>query len=250
MRHTQFTSSVSALAGIVLATLLGLEPVTAAFAQGGPPPGGFGGGPGVPPPDGFGGGPGVPPPDGFGGGQDDVPPLQTSFVTGTVSAVDANTGTFTLKTQARAAQLINTDSNSRIVQQTTVSVSALKVGDKIEVRGAPTGIRASMLMVGTPPAGLSGPANTDVGFAGANGTVKTLPTKADPHLVLSLGTDVVLTVTVAANAKVVKYTAAQVSDLKTGEPVMAVGQMGTDGGLTATVVGINFPSTTARIRTP
>jgi hypothetical protein len=114
-----------------------------AFAQA--PGGGFG----PPPPGGF-GQPGGPNGGGPNGGFRRAP-----FAFGTVTAVDTTGNTITLSTFNGGSQTVDVGTDAQIVTQTNVTVSDLKVGDQVAVQGIPTGITASQLTVGQPPAGLS-----------------------------------------------------------------------------------------------
>lgn len=233
------------LAGLAVMTAFAAAPALAQFGGG---PGGPGGGFGGP-----GGGRG-----GFGG----RPP----FALGTVSSVNSGAGTITLTPQfgGNGPQTIKVDPSAQIVTQTDAAVADLKVGDKIAVQGIPTGITASSLTVGDPPAGLpgaggfggprggfggggngpggNGGAPASQSFATATGTIKALPTGTNSHLTLSLGSDVQLFLKVAAGAKVTKYTTVRLADIKTGDRIIASGQTADDGTLTASTVGVNFPA--------
>ena len=194
-----------------------------------------------------------------GGGQ-----FRPPFAFGAVSAVDTGAGTITITPQfgGNGPQTIRVDSSAQIVSLTTVAVTDLKVGDKIAVQGIPTGITATSVTVGDPPAGLPGmggprpggpgggnggggnnapAANAPQSSASATGIIKVLPTAADPHLTLTIGTDVQLFLKIADGAKVSKYTTLKLSDIKVGDKITAAGQTADDGTLTATTVGINLP---------
>lgn len=236
-------------------TLMTTVLATAAVAQG---PGG-GGGFGGPPPGGF-GGPGGGGRGGFGGGRG----FPGAF--GAVSAVDTTAGTITITPRfggGNASQVITVGTDAQIVSQTDTTVAALKVGDQVQVQGVPTGITASQLTVGTPPTGLpgaggpgggrfggpggggagggnAGGAAPAQGFATATGKIASLPTAADAHLSITLGPDVILYLKMAPGAKITKYTTLKLTDLKVGDQVIATGQTGADGTLTASAVGVNM----------
>ena len=161
-----------------------------------------------------------------------------------------------------APQTITVGTDAQIVSQADTTVADLKVGDQVQVQGVPTGITASQLTVGTPPTGLpgaggfgggrpggggnpgggnnAGGAAAVQGFATATGTIKTLPTANDAHLSISLGSDALLYLKMAPGAKISKYTTLKLSDLKVGDQVIATGQTGADGTLTASSVGVNM----------
>lgn len=235
------------LAGFGLMTALAAAP---AAAQAPPDNGG-----------GFGGGGG-----GFQGGR----PNRAPFAFGTVSSVDATAGTITITPQfgGNGPQTIKVDSAAQVVTQASVALSDLKVGDRIAVQGVPTGITASAITAGDPPAGLPGGGGfggprggggdggggnggggngaaggaAPQGFAAASGTIKALPTKSDPHLTISLGLDVQVFLKMADGAKITRYTAVKVADIKAGDRIIATGQPGDDGTLTASSVGVNLPA--------
>ena len=233
------------MSALFASALVGLALAAPVFAQapdpGGPPPGqpqqfpGFGGG-------------------GFGGQRRPV-----AF--GTVSSVDADAGTITLTPQnGGAGQVVKVGPDAQITTQQTVSVSDLKVGDQITVQGVPTGITASLITAGQPPAGLPGAgggnggprggngggnpggggANPAQGFASATGTIKSLPTTKDPHLSITMGTDIQVFLKVADGAKITKYATVALSGIKVGDQILARGTTGDDGTLTASTVGVNL----------
>jgi len=223
------------LVGVSLVTALAAAP---ALAQGPPPDNGGGGG-------------------GFQGGRPNRPP----FAFGTVSSVDAGVGTITITPQfgGDGPQTIKVGGGAQVVTQTTVAISDLRVGDHIAVQGVPTGITASTITAGDPPAGLpggggfggprgggngvggNGGSPAQQGFATASGTIKALPTRNDPHMTISLASDVQMFLKMADGAKVTRYTALRISDIKAGDRIMATGQTGDDGTLTASTVGVNLP---------
>ena len=239
MNTDKFWEGRTWLVGLGLITALGVTP---ALAQGPPDNGGGGGG--------------------FQGGRPNRPP----FAFGTVSSVDMGAGTITITPQfgGNGPQTIKLDGAAQIVTQTSAAVSDLKVGDQIAVQGVPTGITASAITVGEPPAGLPGAGGfggggfggprgggnggnragggaAQQGFAAASGTIKALPTKSDPHLTVTLGPDVQVFLKMAEGAKVTRYTAVKLADIKVGDRIIATGQTADDGTLTASAVGVNLP---------
>jgi len=237
MNTDKFWEGRAWLVGLGLVTALAVTP---ALAQGPPDNGGGGGG--------------------FQGGRPNRPP----FAFGTVSSVDTGAGTITITPQfgGNGPQTIKLDGAAQIVTQTSAAVSDLKVGDQIAVQGVPTGITASAVTVGEPPTGLpgfggpggfggprgggnggnrAGGGAAQQGFAAASGTIKALPTKSDPHLTVTLGPDVQLFLKMADGATVTRYTAVKLADLKVGDRILATGQTGDDGTLTASAVGVNLP---------
>lgn len=213
---------VPALAAFGLATML-LTPILqpAAKAQG---PGG--------------GGPG-------GGGFNRRPP----FALGTVTAVDTAADTITITPQfgGGSSQTIKTENTTQIVSQSVAAVSDLKVGDQVEVQGVPTGMTASSLTIGQSPfmpgrpGGSGGPGGRPGGpgapppsFAVATGKV----TSTSP-LTVAVSDTVSLTLKMAANAKVTKFTPVTLGGIKVGDRVLSMGQTGDDGTFTATTVALN-----------
>ena len=234
----------SALTGLGLATLL-LSPVlqTQARAQGPQD----NGGPGGPPPGGQGG------PGGFNGGGAN---RRAPFAFGTVTAVDAGSGTITLSSRG-GSQTIQTQGTTQIVTQSSAAVSDLKVGDQVQVQGVPTGLTASTLTIGASPlvaggaargaaATTTGGTTTGTGgaatgagaspqsFAVATGTVS-----STSPLTLTLSGSVSLVLKMATNAKVARFTTLALSGVKVGDRIMATGQAGDDGTWTASSVGVN-----------
>ena len=220
-----------------------LAPVT--HAQG--PQGGFGGGPNPQNgPDPFGGGGG----GGRQGGMGRRPP----FASGTVTAVDAGAGTITISSTFGDPQVIQTQGATTIVSQAAASVSDLKKGDTIEVRGVPTGLTASSLTIGKsplggpgggPPGGFGGPPPPPPGNGGpggppppamayARGTV----TGTSP-LTISLSSSASLTLKMDPGAKVTKYTTVTLSAIKVGDKVVGIGTANDDGSFAATTVAVN-----------
>ncbi len=259
MKTDTFRKGSALAAGLTLMTTV---LATAAVAQG---PGG-GGGFGGPPPGGF-GGPGGGGPGGFGGGRGGFGGGRAPFAFGAVSAVDTSAGTITVNSPfggGNNSQVIKVGTDAQVVSQTDTTVAALKVGDQVQVQGVPTGITASQLTVGAPPAGLPGAggfgggrfggpggaagggnnaagAAAVQGFATATGKIASLPSATDAHLSISLGPDAMLYLKMAAGAKITKYTTLKLSDLKVGDQIIATGQTGDDGTLTASTVGVNMP---------
>jgi hypothetical protein len=272
----------AALTGLALTALLGLVAITPVHAQNGPPPGGFGGGPGGPPPGGFGGEPGQPPDGGGGmnGGQDGAMAQRMGngpggrsmnsgmmFVIATVKAADSAAGTITVTTTSGETGTVHVGTRAQITTQQTIKIADLKVGDVVSVQGVPTGLTASRLTAGQAPTGLpvmgggpgdgpfggrgdrrpGGDGQTGTGGSGsstmrasASGTVKALPSQADPHLTVALSQDAVLSVKVADGAEITRYTSLTLDGVKVGDRVTLALQMGGDGTLTASAIGVNL----------
>lgn len=172
---------------------------------------------------------------------------------GSVTAVDSGAGTITLASQfGGGSQTIQTQGTTQITTQTTALVSDLKVGDKVQVQGVPTGLTASALAIGTSPfpaggfggpgggrggagaAGTTGAATAPQAFAMASGTVASLS-----PLTITLSPSATLTLKMDPSAKVTRYSTLALSAVKVGDRVMAMGTTGDDGTLTATTVTDN-----------
>ena len=227
MKNTAQTRLVPALAGLGLIGLLCL-PLLPAQAQGGgqQPGGGFG--------------------------------RRMPFAFGTVTAVDAAAGTITLSSPfGGAGQTIQTQGTTQIVSQATATVSDLKVGDQVQIQGIPTGITASSVTVGQSPLPTMG-GGRGIGGAGGsggqggtatNGAAAAAPVTGQAYaagtvtslkpLTISLGQGVSVTLTLAANAKISKYSPVSLSSIKVGDRIVGSGQTGADGTFAATSVGVN-----------
>ena len=237
-----------ALAGVGFVTLLcaPLPPAHAQFPE--PPPGGqFGGGDQM-----------------RGGGE---PGRRPPFATGTVTAVDSASGTLTLSSPfGGPPQVIQTSAATKILSQGTAALSDLKVGDQVQVQGVPTGISASSVTIGQSPlpfgggrgpggpggrgpggpggpggggpGGFGGPGGNGgpqvKGQASANGTV----TSVKP-LTISLGTGISVTLTLAAAAKVTRFSPVLLSSIKVGDRIVSSGRNNDNGMFAATSVGVN-----------
>ncbi len=249
MKTRLFRRGCSALAGLTLMTTMlaagAVAQVPDGPGGGGPPPGGPDGGP---PP----GGPGGP-----GQGADARAAFRgpSPFAVGTVNAVEAGAGTITIVSQfggGSNSQVIRVSPDAQIVTQSEVAVADLKVGDQVQVQGVPTGIAVSSVIAGKAPVGLSGSGGfgpggpggtaTPPSFATAKGTIKALPTRADPHLTVSLSADIQLSLKIADGTKITRYTVLKISDIKSGDRVMASGETAADGARTAGMVAINLPA--------
>jgi len=190
---------------------------------------------------------------GGGGGGNRGGNRRAPFAFGTVSAVDTGAGTITVTSQfGGGTQTIQTQGTTQIVSQAAAQVSDLKVGDKVQVQGIPTGITASALSIGASPfANLGGnggappPAGGNGGgappapaapqsFAMAAGTV----TSTNP-LTVKVSDSVSLTLKMDPTAKVTKYTPVNLSAIKVGDQIVGLGQTGADGSLAATTVAVN-----------
>ena len=223
------------------------------MGQGG---GGFGGGQGG---GGFGGGGRQ---GGFGGGgRQGGMAGGGRFALGTVSAVDTAAKTITVTSPFAGTQTIQVSDTTQVVSQTTATVADLKVGDKVQVQGVPTGITASTLTIGENPitagqgggrqggtggpgqgggfggrqGGFGGGQGAQPAFASATGTVT-----ATSPLTISLSTSVTLTLKLDPAAKVTKFSTVDLSGIKTGDQIVSTGQAGDGGVFTATTVGVNM----------
>ena len=239
-----FSRRAGAIALLGAAALIAV-PIFAPHAHAQGPQGGFGGGPNNGP-DPFGGG-------GNGGRQGfgRRPP----FASGTVTAIDAGAGTITISGPFGDSQVIQTQGTTKIVSQTAASVSDLKKGDTIEVRGVPTGLTASSLTIGQsplggpggggpggfggppppPPPGGGGPgAPPAPAMAYAKGTV----TGTNP-LTISLNSSASLTLKMDPSAKVTKYATITLNSIKVGDKIVGMGTANDDGSFAAATVAVN-----------
>lgn len=227
---------------LATAVLAGLALTTAAWAQ-------FEGGPLVPPANNpFGGKPNTPSPGANPFGRGRMP-----FATGTVSAVDAAAGTVTLTPMfgANAGQTVKVTGTAQITALTEAKVGDLKVGDKVQVRGVPTGIAASQITAGesgdTPMGGMTMPfggmpfgagssamAGPQAASAQATGKITGLT-----PLTISVSDSVQVTLKAAPDVKVSRYVSEKIGDLKVGDHILASGQTGDDGVFTASRIRVN-----------
>jgi len=239
---------------LLAALLAGTALATAAGAQFG------GGGPMVPP----GGGTGMPMPMGGGPNMPSGTPLgmgRMPFANGSVTAVDAATGTITLAPMfgGGTPQTVRVTDATQITAVQEGTVGDLKVGDMVQVRGVPTGITASQITAGDgadsarggmgllptgsrlqsrlggrpggPQSGLGGP---QAAFAQAAGKITGLA-----PLTVSVSDGVQVTLRVAPDAKISRNVMEKVGDLKVGDRVMASGKPGEDGALAANRIRVN-----------
>ncbi len=225
----QFKSKIAA-AALAVGTVL----ATAALAQ-------FGGqpapnAPGNP----FGGGPnprGVP----FGGGH-------SPFAVGTVGAVNAAAGTVTLTPMfgEGSGQTVKVTGETQISAQKAATVADLKVGDAVQVRGVPTGITASAITAGdSADLGMGGPLGMMPGPGGSGGQA-TASAQASGKisslspLTVAISDTVTVVLKTAPDVRVTKNVTETISDIKAGDRIMANGQSGDDGILTASKIHVNL----------
>ena len=219
------TLGVGALAGMVL--------TSAAMAQG---PGGGGQG-------------------GNGGGRGGF----ARPTTGAVTAVDTTANTITVGgANGGAPQTIKVGADAPIAMETAGTVTDVKVGDTVNVADAAGQIT---ITDGTLPdafgfygrmltGGGGGFGGGRGGFGGGGGNAAAPApsfsitngkvTSASP-LTISAGTGVSLTMSATTDVKVNRITTGQLSGVKVGDQVMAFGQAGADGTVTATAVAVGFP---------
>lgn len=235
--------AITVLAGTVLGGA-----AWAQFGGGGPSP--FGAG--TPNPNStnpFGGGmPNASGPNPFGRGR-------LPFAVGTVSAVNAATGTVTLTPTfgGGAGQTVKVSDSTRITGMVDSSVADLKVGDTVQVRGVPTGITAAQITAGDgadAPGGASSPMADPFGggrpsemgsgrgprdaTAQATGKITSLS-----PLTVALPGGVSVTLKAAPDVQVSRSRTEKIGDIKVGDHLTAGGQSGDDGVLTATRIRVN-----------
>lgn len=263
---------------IVVATIMGLALSSALFTgkthaqdsgqQPPPAPGQFPGGRG-----GRGGRGG-----GFGGFAGQMP-----FTSGTIISGDASAGTITITSRFGGGnQVIHVGQDTKIYTQTTIKASDLKVGDKLQVQGVPTGITASTIQAGEMPdflgGGMRGRGNRGgqqggggglaggAGAPGAGGGQTANPNGQDPNappptsgnatatgtvvglnpLIISLSDEVTVVLKLKADAKLTRIAEMPYSKLKPGDQLIASGQSNQDGSFNATGIGINMTAAGGR----
>jgi len=147
-------------------------------------------------------------------------------------------------------QTVKVTNSTKVVGQTTISVSELKAGDQVQVQGVPTAIVASSITAGQLPdafPGFGGPRGGPMGpgggnrsrggpdaFASATGKV----TSTSP-LTISLSGDTSLVLKFAKDAKVTRISTVPLNIVKVGDRIMAAGQPGNDG-FVATAIAVNL----------
>ena len=269
-----FSRRASATILLGAAALIAM-PVLAPHASAQGPQGGFDGGG---PQGGFGGGPNNGPDPFGGGGRQGGMGRRSPLASGTVTAVDVQAGTITVSSVFGDPQVIQTQGTTTIVSQTAASVSDLKKGDTIEVRGIPTGLTASSLTIGKsplggfggppppgsfggppppggfggppppggfggppPPGGFGGPPPPGFGGPGAPPAMayaKGTVTSTSP-LIISLSSSALLTLKMDPSAKVTKYTTVTLSSIKVGDRVVGIGTANDDGSFAAATIAVN-----------
>lgn len=197
---------------------------------------------------------------GFGGG---------NMVMGTVTGGDANSGVIVVSSQAGGEQTIHVTANTQFVTQKTIEVSALQVGDQVQVQGVPTAITASSITAGQLPDSfqMGGPGSGRRGNAGGNPgsnqgillsrgdqgpggrnnpqqtmqftTSVTGKVTSTSPLTISLNDSVSIVLKLAPNAKIMKIQNSTINSLKNGDTILASGQTGNDGSFTANGVAVN-----------
>lgn len=214
----------------------------------------------------FGGG--MPPPGGgpVGGGMPGTggSPFSTArmpFALGTISAVNAGTGTIMVRSQFGGdLRAVKITSATDITARVEAKVSDLKVGDTVQVRGVPTSLTASQISAGDAPAsdpmmgasmmgggsmgggtfgmgrpnGVSGPSGPGAAYAQASGKITALS-----PLTIALPGGVSVTLTAAPGAKISRTISEKIGGLKVGDAIMASGQPADDGSLAATRLRVN-----------
>lgn len=176
---------------------------------------------------------------------------------GAVTAVDTTAGTITVGgANGAAPQTIKVGADAPIAMETTSSVSDLKVGDPVEVSntGGPLTITAGTLpdafgfygrmltggMGGFGRGGRGGGAGGNNAVPASTFTITNGKVTSLNPLTISAGAASV-TLGSTADAKVSRISTGQLSGLKVGDQVMALGQPGADGTVTATAVAVGFP---------
>lgn len=183
------------------------------------------------------------------------------FAAGTVSAVNAAAGTITLTPMFGdgSGQTVKVTDGTTISAQTLAKVADLKVGDTVQVRGVPTGINASQITAGDsadsgmggpfgggrPNGGPGGMGSPGIATAQASGKITSLS-----PLTIAISEDASVVLKTTADVRVIKTVTEKISDIKVGDRVMANGQSGDDGVLSATQIHINLDSGSGRPPAP
>jgi mono/diheme cytochrome c family protein len=187
---------------------------------------------------------------------------QTPIMMGVITEADAGNGTISFTSQFGGGdQSIKVNANTKYSTQTTAAVEDLKVNDRVQVQGVPTGITANSILTGDLPdvpgggpnarAGSGTPGGSNAANVSGQGqnppqqrvqasaTATGAVTSLSP-LTISIGNDITVVVKLAANARVNKVTPTSFTKLKAGDRLIATGQTGSDGTFTATTVGVNL----------
>lgn len=202
-----------------------------------------------------GGMPGMPGPMMPGGNGPGPQMMRFEFAVGAVQAVNAANRTLTVKSSfGGAVMIVKVPAQVSIVTQ-QATIADLKVGDLVQIQGAASGIAASSLTVGQPPApgarqsagaGTPSPASPPGMMPSvlmesmapqvqARGRVSALQ-----PLTLGFGNGGSLIVTVKPDARVTRITTMTLAEVKAGDQVQATGPLGQDGVLTADSISVNF----------
>ena len=176
---------------------------------------------------------------------------QIPIVAGTITGGNLRSGHLVIQSQFDNAQTIQVTDSTQIVTQLVVPASNIKVNDFVQVQGIPTGITASSLVDGQRPAffALIDSAQRGGGSAGSNSAAsdtrqgfaqaKGLVTSVNP-LTIALSASVTMTVKIAPNAGITKITPLTINNLKSGDHVIAVGQINNAGVFVATGIAVNM----------
>jgi hypothetical protein len=176
---------------------------------------------------------------------------------GTVDSVNATANTITVSTPQGDTGTVKISSTTVINTEKTITVADLKVGDKVQVSGAPTGITAASIVDGDVAAampsfgfrrpgggggapggggpGRGGPGGPGGDNANASGTI----TSTSP-LTIALEGGASLTITMAPAATVSVVAPEAISDIKAGDRVIASGALNDDGSMNAAKIAVNF----------
>jgi hypothetical protein len=185
------------------------------------------------------------------------------MIFGSITGGDTNAGIIQVNSQFGGQQTIRVNANTQFIAQKTVLSGELKVDDQVQVQGVPTAITASSITAGQlpegfrmgGPGGFGGPVGPggpggfgQRGGQGAQGNRANQQAMASATgkvtstspLTISVGDGVSIVLKLASDAKITKYVKTNISGLKVGDQIMAMGQPGADGSFSATNVGVNF----------
>ncbi|MCC6730563.1 MAG: hypothetical protein IT208_14610 [Chthonomonadales bacterium] len=178
-------------------------------------------------------------------------PGRMPFVTGAVAQIDRDNGLVAVASPfGGEPQVVRLTNDTRLYSQKPARAESLKVGEQVQVQGMPTAITANTVTIGQMPNlmpggfGPGGPgrarqrgarAQQSMAFAAATGKV----TSTSP-LTVALNETVSVVLKVTSSTRLTRISTATLGDLKEGDQLMAAGEMGDEGVLAATTIGINM----------
>jgi hypothetical protein len=176
-------------------------------------------------------------------------PASGGIAAGSVLSVDSARGTLVIsgRSSRDKPQQVQVRPEAAILKQSKASAADLKVGDVIEVVGAPLEIDARTIRMGEvrPPSA----SHPDPKKPGASRKPSSLPAvqpqllgkvvKLNP-LAVELGAGVTASVKVTASTSFVKIATIPLNSLKAGDPVLVMGSRDPNGTLLARRIQVGF----------